>query len=373
MQEKTVFECHKSRKCSSIVCVNCGKVYHKSCAERNFKGKVKFLDETRLTCCETDLTSITDSVLREEICLLRQLVKEITEKNLLLEENKKILNEKIQFLEEEKQKKKKKRHENSSGKQVELASPQRKKRFDHTEVIVEVLNPENPISQLPSAIEQMQNEDSGLPLKQPEAFRKQQDVVESRDQISTAKARCFAERIKDQSMSKANDVSQGDILASELSKTQNILEKTNSSEKSTQALNEDPVDPKYAWKTVVGRSNRKRPEPEKGRKENVTQLLVASPRKKAWIFLSGFQAKTSHEDILNYLKENGINNCNCYKMHTKKDKIRSSFKLSVPIEKKKEAMSPELWPAGIVINHFLNLQRRLPQTAGVMGSAPINK
>ena len=79
VQEKTVFECHKSRKCSSIVCVNCGKVYHKSCAERNFKGKVKFLDET---CCETDLTLITDSVLRKNICILRKLVKEITEKNL---------------------------------------------------------------------------------------------------------------------------------------------------------------------------------------------------------------------------------------------------------------------------------------------------
>lgn len=119
------------------------------------------------------------------------------------------------------------------------------------------------------------------------------------------------------------------------------------------------------WQVVQRKSKARRPEPTKGVRENVTQLSVAAPRSQAWFFLSGFGPNTSPENILQYLMENGLQNCLCFKMKTKKDKWRSSFKLAAPANKKKEIMSPDLWPSGIIANHFLNLQRRLTVREGV--------
>lgn len=115
------------------------------------------------------------------------------------------------------------------------------------------------------------------------------------------------------------------------------------------------------WQVVQRKSKIRRPEPTKGTNENVTQLNVAASRSLAWIFLSGFESNTTEEQIINYLKENGFDGCTCYRMRTKRDRVRSSFKLSIPIQKRNAIMSPELWPSGIIINHFLNLQRRQQQ------------
>ncbi|KAG5884248.1 hypothetical protein JTB14_011737 [Gonioctena quinquepunctata] len=76
---------------------------------------------------------------------------------------------------------------------------------------------------------------------------------------------------------------------------------------------------------------------------------------------AGFSGAT--ED--NWILENGLEGCACYKMNTGKDKFESSFKISAPANRKKEVMSSDLWPSGITINHFLNLQRRQPLNTGV--------
>lgn len=143
----------------------------------------------------------------------------------------------------------------------------------------------------------------------------------------------------------------------ESQKSQNELQK--------KTENDGKWNPNNEWQ-VVGRSRNKRPEPTKGVKVCVPQLAVAKP-KLAWIFLSGFHPDTAPEKISEYLKGNGINECECYKMKTRKDKIKSSFKLSVPMNRRREAMSPDLWPTGIIINHFLNLQRRQTEQMGVTG------
>ncbi|KAL3287649.1 hypothetical protein HHI36_002116 [Cryptolaemus montrouzieri] len=48
-------------------------------------------------------------------------------------------------------------------------------------------------------------------------------------------------------------------------------------------------------------------------------------------------------------------------MTTKKDKLKSSIKLRDPAIMKERLISPKVWPTGIVINHLLNLQRRLEE------------
>ena len=77
-----------------------------------------------------------------------------------------------------------------------------------------------------------------------------------------------------------------------------------------------------------------------------------------WFFVTGLSVDTEAKDILDFLKtKNIIQACTCEKMITKNKSI-GSFKLGVPKENKGEILNPEFWPAGIRINHFLNLQRR---------------
>lgn len=105
-------------------------------------------------------------------------------------------------------------------------------------------------------------------------------------------------------------------------------------------------------------SNSSRPEPLRGTKDNSTGLLRTAP-KMAFLFVTGLSADVTSEDILEYLKENNLNHhCKCEKMYTKKEKYRSSFKLAVPVEKRQDYWCSTLWPQGVSINHFLNLQRQ---------------
>lgn len=120
------------------------------------------------------------------------------------------------------------------------------------------------------------------------------------------------------------------------------------------------------WKVVTRGKGRKsgslnRPAPSKGTNNVKTTLNIAAPEKKTspleWIFLSGLSPDTSEEDILHFMQSQNLENgCKCFKMKTKTDSVRSSFKLGVPKEIKTEIMSTKLWPTGVLINHFMNLQ-----------------
>lgn len=102
-ENKTFFECCKKKESRISVCVQCGKVYHKSCVLRDHANRVEIIDETRLICCQqpepgkqpaTYQDIITEK--SNQIDLLRQLVKEMESKNKLLEENKLLLEEKLE-------------------------------------------------------------------------------------------------------------------------------------------------------------------------------------------------------------------------------------------------------------------------------------
>lgn len=97
--EKSVLKCCK-KKTSAVVCVNCGGVFHKSCATRDWAGKVKFIDETRLICCEVE-SEVKDRVSVDmEIGYLKRLVSELEKKNILLEENASLWKVRYEALEE---------------------------------------------------------------------------------------------------------------------------------------------------------------------------------------------------------------------------------------------------------------------------------
>lgn len=107
----------------------------------------------------------------------------------------------------------------------------------------------------------------------------------------------------------------------------------------------------------ASRPTQDRPEPALGTRREDCGLRVAP--KLSGVFLSGFDQGTKADDLLKFLEDNNLREgCSCERMDAVKGRRVGSFKLLVPISNKEKIMSPELWPEGVVINHFLNLQRR---------------
>ncbi|CAH2014073.1 unnamed protein product [Acanthoscelides obtectus] len=99
-----------------------------------------------------------------------------------------------------------------------------------------------------------------------------------------------------------------------------------------------------------------RPEPLRGSNVNICSLRPAS--RVSSLFLSGLAPEVTSESVKNFLKENNFNEYTCEKMKTKKGKYCSSFRLTVPHDDIDKYLCPDLWPRGILINHFRNLQRQ---------------
>lgn len=73
----------------------------------------------------------------------------------------------------------------------------------------------------------------------------------------------------------------------------------------------------------------------------------------AHLHVYGFDPKTAEETIIKHLVTNKINNPKIEKLNSKYPDEYSSFKISVPFELLEEAKKPDIWPAGVRINRFL--------------------
>lgn len=100
-EKNKAFKCCKTKLASVVVCVNCGDLYHRSCLERKTATSIA---DTRFECCESKITSKNknpkngdNDQLIIENDLLRRLNKEMEDKNNLLYENKRFLEEKVSF------------------------------------------------------------------------------------------------------------------------------------------------------------------------------------------------------------------------------------------------------------------------------------
>lgn len=121
---------------------------------------------------------------------------------------------------------------------------------------------------------------------------------------------------------------------------------------------------KRNWTTISHRKNRNkrptknnRPEPLKGLNDSATSLKVA--QKMSFLFLSGLDPEVTGQSVAEYLETKNLKVTNCEKMKTKKSNHHSSFKLTVPYEHREQYLTGDLWPRGVIINHFLNLQRQI--------------
>lgn len=105
-----------------------------------------------------------------------------------------------------------------------------------------------------------------------------------------------------------------------------------------------------------GNPSNNRPKPLRGTDESTGLLKTAS--KPEFLFLSGLAPEVNSNDVMNFLKSKGLEKrSQCEKIQTKKDKYQASFRLTIPSGEHKKFMDANLWPEGVLINHFINIQR----------------
>lgn len=99
------FKCCQTKTTKVLVCVNCGNVFHLSCAVKN-KLKCNKICDTRISCCEqTQQGSCNDKVntndlLLNEIEFLKKLLKEKEDKYNIIVENNSLLKQNLNLLQQ---------------------------------------------------------------------------------------------------------------------------------------------------------------------------------------------------------------------------------------------------------------------------------
>lgn len=85
-----------------------------------------------------------------------------------------------------------------------------------------------------------------------------------------------------------------------------------------------------------------------GRK-NHTSLKTVHGR--SWVFLSRLDPSTKEHEVLQYLKTNGIDDAQCFKLNIKSQEI-SAFKLIVPNTETEKVLDENFWPQNAIVRRF---------------------
>lgn len=313
--EKTYLKCCKTKSFACAVCIVCGEAFHKSCAVRDGPEKLKFIDETRVICCQDSEVSASNELKDVQIQLLRRILSEMEEKNSILQENVELWKEKYNSIVSEHPNS---RHSKDSSPRPLPASAEIHEVSDPQEVREEPVD-----ASVNAPIRNIQ-------ILKPENNRDGQNIDITNNEESTS-----------------NLPPNGDSVI-------------------TAKNNDDDAREDSKWTTVVNRKNKyksmdlpkpRRPEPLKGTNNNTTALKAA--QRMSFLFLSGLSPEITSEAVVEYLKENNLHgNVTCERMKTKKERYRSSFRLVVPYSVVEKYFDADLWPTGITINHFQNLQRQ---------------
>ena len=87
----------------------------------------------------------------------------------------------------------------------------------------------------------------------------------------------------------------------------------------------------------------------RGRREGNNKLRVVES--KLWLHISRLSQETEEQDIIDYLKENGIEgNIDCQELSNRN--TDKAFKIGVPLKYKEIIYNEDLWPSGIKFRPF---------------------
>lgn len=306
---------------NKVKCVKCLEVFHKSCLKQATQVKNPECQHEAEEY-EFEVKSKEENGLETENKLLRKIIQEQEDKYQLLQENCELLKEKIIMLEQQLKKKSEEKTKHS--------------------------NDESKGKKMPDSRKSHKHQHSSLSAKMTSSSSSNIDIPE-RDLPSSS--------------SSSNDKGKLELLASNpsipnlcLTSNDSIINKQIETEKST-----ENTDNNKEWTTVLNKNRKyskiRRPEPIKGTGEIPDNFGFSIAEKKACLFISGYGPNAPEEVLTRYLKDKLNVTCISEKMKTKYDHLQTSFKITVPKDRIEEIMSPDLWPKGITVNHFLPLRR----------------
>lgn len=312
--EQTYFECHKTRKFECYICIICGKSFHKSCAIRDWKNKVKILDHSRLVCLHHDVTSNSkpeDSenllLLKAETEYLRRLVSELEHKNAILIENCELWKDKAITLEKTKTKPKNNKTEVS-----ELTSVNNDIQESSCDANI---NTVTSLENEPRQKKQAQLSSVAISSEQDTATVGKQDEDESHSEFQIPRHHRRLRQDFDQSKQKQRN------------EKQNIQQK-----RKIQIFGTKEWYPSDGFQTPNDEG------------------------KKIWIFVSKVKSDVTEEIIRNYIVRNGKTTADEISVKKCVPKVVKSqkgyFMVGVSPTLKETIYKPEFWPKGVAFQRF---------------------
>lgn len=319
---KTVNTCKHCRK-SAVSVIKCGKCsyhYHPACL-------IQAATQKSARCRHVPEYVIGDEWTTEKQLLL-QIIKLLEEKNQILQENNNILQENNQLLKEKNRKNEEKQEKFKVG------------------------IPQNDLGQ---GHENKQKQNGHI--------RQQRNPEDDKRKVDTNHSTNTNYQNGEQRQRRKTETAEDctfELPSSELPVLTTDIDTPKQSEvmKSYEKNNE--------WQEVNYRNRQKiqklerneRPNPLQGTQKNENHPLKPAERM-SYLFLTNLTPETKPEEVIEYLKTKQLEDrVKCEKMRTRKEKVKSSFKLIVPQKNKENFLSETLWPKGVSINHFLNIQSR---------------
>lgn len=353
LSKKSVAECKHCKKptCNSIQCGKCENNYHSACL-------IQSATQKSAKCRHVPAYAVEDSWTHEK-GLYEMIIALLEEKNKILQENNRLMGEKMENLE-------KSRSEVSA---FTLYPP--------------ITNPPSDIPPAPSPTNVAKpptvNEKTGVAsgvnestysgsCETPSDNSAQKMIEKEKGRRPVTPVNFIAHPLIENSVNKNESSKNKNSQKNNRFPAPRLMEREKQSPKKSQESDGGPLESPHtkknnkqmvgnsqsdknknedSWKTVS--YGKKRQSPVIGGCKNF-QLQVA--QKKTYLFVSGFAPTVTEEEIQLYIKTSTGTDTRCYKMKTKNSSFKSSFKIEVFDTETHKIMIPDIWGEGVIINHF---------------------
>ena len=304
-QEKNVnLNCNHCRRPVkvSVSCTKCFSIYHPACMKQSAELKsAECIHEAQ--CSQSEVMSEDEYEESREITLLKRIIRELEEKNILLQENNMLLREKVEFL----------TFTNSTN--------QRRPPLIAGSFAEALASTGNSIS--PKALSRTSAEK--ISDVQPVLDKKFGDTEPVLNGLSKSREECHVPRVQ-------------------------------SRESGNMERRIDGLESKERW-TTVQRKRRKNPQltiigNQKVQGDSNGEGLKTAP-KKAFLYVSRLHSSTESTDVSTFLKAT-FPEIECEKLTSKFPQHYSSFKVTIDFLNLEKAMDGSIWPHGCFVTRFFH-------------------
>lgn len=82
-----------------------------------------------------------------------------------------------------------------------------------------------------------------------------------------------------------------------------------------------------------------------------TDTVIKAEENRKWVFISQLVKTTTENDVITYLRDNGVNVLQCNRLEIKNNEI-AAFKIAIKEELYEEMFDPALWPVNTIIRPY---------------------